>query len=99
MIDFFWQVNNYVLCRFRKNLKPESHNTPAKASIADESNSHLRKISTTKSCYSQTKSCYGQESKGKTVMLPKPQEPIIPKQEEPPAVISVSYRNIVVLLQ
>ncbi|KAI5393121.1 hypothetical protein KIW84_060310 [Lathyrus oleraceus] len=81
-------VNNYVLCRFRKNLKPESQNTPAKASIADESNSHLRKNSTTKSCYSQTKSCYGQESKGKTVMLPKQQEPIIPKQEEPPAVIS-----------
>ncbi|CAI8606333.1 unnamed protein product [Vicia faba] len=64
-------VNNYVLCRFRKNLK--SQNTQARASIGDQSNSHLRKISRTKNC---------QESKIKNV-ISKEKEHIIPKQSEP----------------
>ncbi|XP_058763626.1 NAC domain-containing protein 19-like [Vicia villosa] len=68
-------VNNYVLCRFRKNLKSESQNTHAKASIADKSNSHLRKIS-------RTNNCCAKESKEKT-MIPKERQPIIPKQQEP----------------
>ncbi|XP_058727173.1 NAC domain-containing protein 76-like [Vicia villosa] len=67
-------ANNYVLCRFRRNLKSESQNTQAKLIIGDQSNSHLRKIS-------RTKNCSAQQSKEKTV-IPKDREPVIPKQEE-----------------
>ncbi|CAI8606335.1 unnamed protein product [Vicia faba] len=63
-------VNNYVLCRFRKNLK--SQNTQARASIGDQFNSHLRKISRKKIV-----------KRVKKKLISKEREPIIPKQAEP----------------
>ncbi|XP_058747201.1 NAC domain-containing protein 55-like [Vicia villosa] len=84
-------VNNYVLCRFRKNLKPESQSTQEKSSIADQSNSYLRKTS-------RTKNCYAQESTKKTVIAKKgepiilKQESVTPKQVEP----VISKHNVLV---
>ncbi|XP_058747199.1 NAC domain-containing protein 83-like [Vicia villosa] len=78
-------VNNYVLCRFRKNLKSESKNTQAKSSIGDKSNSHLRNIS-------RIKNYSAQESKEREPIIPKQEEPVIPKQVEP----VISENNVLV---